>query len=49
MIAANIKSFPKRHAIKKDEMEGIVVKTAIIVPLTKISSESFLNTFNDDI
>lgn len=35
------------HDIKKDEMEGIVVKIAIIVPLTKISSDPFLNTLNN--
>ena len=46
-MAAKIKSFAIFHAIKKDEIEGIVVKIAIIVPLTKMSLESFLNDFNN--
>lgn len=46
MIAAKIRSFSICHARKKDEIEGITVKIAIIVPLTKISSEPFLNDFN---
>jgi len=45
-MAAKIRSFSIYHAVKKDKIEGIVVKIAIIVPLTKISSEPFLNTFN---
>ena len=46
MIAAKIKSSVTFQAIKKAEIEGMVVKIAIIVPLTKISSESLLNNFN---
>ena len=46
IIAAKIKSFAICQAIKKDEIDGIVVKIAIIVPRTKISSEPFLNDFN---
>ena len=46
MIADKIKSSVTFQAIKKAEIEGMVVKIAIIVPLTKISSESFLNIFN---
>jgi len=46
-MAAKIKSLTIYHAAKKVEIEGIVVKIAIIVPLTKISSDPFLNTFNN--
>jgi len=48
-MAAKIKSFTIYHATKKDKIEGIVVKIAIIVPLTKISSDPFLNDFNNHI
>ncbi len=41
-----MRSFTKCHAIKKEEIDGIVVKMAIIVPLMKISSDPFLNAFN---
>ena len=46
-MAAKIKSFTICHATKNDEIEGIVVKIAINVPRTKISSEPFLNAFNN--
>ena len=45
IIAAKIRSFPRCHAMKNEEIEGMVVKIAIIVPLTKMSSEPFLNVF----
>jgi len=47
IIAARIKSLTIAEAIKKDDIEGIVVKIAIIVPRTKKSSEPFLNVFNN--
>jgi hypothetical protein len=46
-MAAKIKSLTIADAIKKADIEGIVVKIAIIVPRTKKSSEPFLNAFNN--
>ncbi len=46
-MAAKIKSFTIYHAIKKEKIEGMVVKIAIIVPRTKISSDPFLDAFNN--
>jgi len=46
-MAAKIKSLTIADARKKDDIEGIVVKIAIIVPRTKKSSEPFLNVFNN--
>ena len=46
IMAAKIKSLTIADAIKKADIEGIVVKIAIIVPRTKKSSEPFLNAFN---
>ncbi len=45
IIAAKIKSLTIADAIKKADIEGIVVKIAIIVPRTKKSSVPFLNAF----
>ena len=46
IIAANIKSFKKFQLIKNADNEGIVIIIAIMVPLTKISFEEFLLSFN---
>ena len=46
-MAAKIKSLTIADAIKKADIEGIVVKIAIIVHRTIKSSEPFLNAFNN--
>ena len=46
IMAAKIKSFNRFQLIKNADIEGIVIIIAIIVPLTKISFEKFLRSFN---